>query len=281
MTGRAETRPAYKVACVQYEPVIGDVDGNLDRMEKHIRAAHAGGASVIVLPELADSGYVFNDKAELGRLAGAIPQGKSAMRFIAIARTLGVHIVSGLAERDDGTFYNSAILCGPEGYIGKFRKLHLWNREKLLFAPGDLGLPVFDTALGKIGIAICYDGWFPEIFRQMSLKGAELICIPTNWVPMPGQDRSVEPMANILHKAAAHSNVLYIACADRVGIERGQPFIGQSLIIGPTGRTIAGPAGYDTEQILSATVSPDELKTSRMLSELNDVIADRRPDVYG
>jgi len=277
----AESRPAFKVACVQFEPVIGNVAGNLASMERRIRAAHADGASVIVLPELADSGYVFNDLAEVGRLASPIPDGRSAERLTALARELGVHIVSGLAERDGETFYNSAIICGPEGYVGKFRKLHLWNREKLFFKPGDLGLPVFDTAVGKIGIAICYDGWFPEIFRQMTLKGAELVCIPTNWVPIPGQDRSMEPMANILHKAAAHSNAIYIACADRIGVERGQPFIGASLIIGPTGRTIAGPAGYDTEEILSATVSLGDLKTSRTLTERNDVISDRRPDVYG
>lgn len=281
MAGKAETRPAFKVACVQFEPTIGDVAGNLAAMAKRIRAAHREGASVIVLPELADSGYVFNDRDEVARLASPIPDGESARQLIALARELGVHIVSGLAERDGETFYNSAILCGPQGYIGKFRKLHLWNREKLFFKPGDLGLPVFDTALGKIGLAICYDGWFPEIFRQMTLNGAELVCVPTNWVPIPGQDRSMEPMANILHKAAAHSNAIYIACADRIGVERGQPFIGASLIIGPTGRPVAGPAGYDTEEILSATISLGDLKASRTLTERNDVIGDRRPDVYG
>ena len=281
MTVEAETRPALKIACVQFEPVIGDVAGNLAAMEKRIRAAHREGAAVIVLPELADSGYVFNDIEEVGRLAAPIPEGESSRRLIALAQELKLYIVSGLAERDGESFYNSAVLCGPKGYVGKFRKLHLWNREKLFFEPGNLGLPVFDTGIGKIGMAICYDGWFPEIFRQMALKGAELICIPTNWVPMPGQDRSVEPMANILHKAAAHSNAIYIACADRIGVERGQPFIGASLIVGPTGQPIAGPAGYDTEEILSATISLGDLKTSRTLSERNDVIADRRPDVYG
>ena len=165
--------------------------------------------------------------------------------------------------------------------IGKYRKLHLWNREKLFFQPGDLGLPVFDTSIGKVGVAICYDSWFPETFRQLTLNGAELVCIPTNWVPMPGQDRYSEPMANILHKAAAHVNAIYIACADRVGTERGQPFIGSSLIVGPTGRPIAGPASYDGEEILIADVSLRDIEESRKLSERNDVIGDRRPDVYG
>lgn len=281
MTAQSKTRPAIRVACIQFEPVFGDVAANLDQMEARIRTAHAQGASVMVLPELADTGYVFLDADEVGAHAAPIPGGRSAKRLIALAQELAIHIVSGLAERDGKSFFNSAILCGPDGYIGKYRKLHLWNREKLYFAPGDLGLPVFDTVLGRIGVVICYDGWFPEAFRQLAMSGAELVCIPTNWVPMPGQTREMEPMANILHKAAAHSNAIYIACADRVGTERGQPFIGSSLIIGPTGRPLAGPASYDGEETLIAEVVLDSVAESRKLSELNDVVGDRRPDVYG
>lgn len=281
LTAQAKARPAIKVACIQFEPVFGDVDANLGMMEKHIRKAHAQGAGVMILPELADTGYVFHDVDEVGAHAGPIPAGRSAKRLIALAQELKVHIASGLAERDGKSFFNSAILCGPDGYIGKYRKIHLWNREKLYFEPGDLGLPVFDTAIGKLGVAICYDGWFPETFRQMSFKGVELVLVPTNWVPMPGQTREMEPMANILHKAAAHSNAIYIACADRVGTERGQPFIGSSLIVGPTGRPIAGPASYDGEEILIAEVTLDSVADSRKLNERNDVLGDRRPDVYG
>ena len=263
MTEVAKARPAIKVACIQFEPVFGDVGANLATMEARIRAAHAQGASVMILPELADTGYVFHDVDELSLHAGPIPAGHSAQHLVALAKELKLHIVSGLAERDGKTFFNSAILCGPQGYIGKFRKLHLWNLEKLYFQPGDLGLPVFDTAIGKLGVAICYDGWFPETFRQLALQGAELVCIPTNWVPMPGQTREMEPMANILHKAAAHSNALYIACADRIGTERGQPFIGSSLIVGPTGRPLAGPASYDGDETLIAEVTLDAVAQSR------------------
>lgn len=281
MTALAKARPAIRIACIQFEPVFGDVGANLATMEARIRKAHAQGASVMILPELADTGYVFHDVDEVGLYAGPIPAGHSAQHLIALAQELSIHIVSGLAERDGKDFFNSAILCGPQGYIGNYRKLHLWNREKIYFQPGDLGLPVFDTAIGRLGVAICYDGWFPETFRQLALAGAELVCIPTNWVPMPGQTRDDEPMANILHKAAAHSNAIYIACADRVGTERGQPFIGSSLIIGPTGRPLAGPASYDDEAILIAEVALDAIAESRKLNERNDVIGDRRPDVYG
>lgn len=281
MTATAKARPAFKIACVQFEPVFGDVDANLAAMEARIRKAHRQGATVIVLPELADTGYVFHDIDEVAALTAPIPDGRSAQHLAALAAKLRLHIVSGLAEREGERFFNSAVLCGPEGYIGKYRKLHLWNREKLFFQPGDLGLPVFDTSIGRIGLAICYDGWFPETFRQLALNGARLVCVPTNWVPMPGQERGVEPMANILHKAAAHSNAVYIACADRIGVERGQPFIGSSLIVGPRGQPLAGPASYDGEEILIADVSLSDIEDSRRLSERNDVIGDRRPDVYG
>ena len=269
------------IACIQFEPKIGEVGANLDAIEDRVRQAHAKGARLIVLPELADSGYVFDSTEELAGLAQPIPDGKSAQRLIALAGELDVYIVSGLAEVADGTFYNSAMLCGPEGYIGTYRKMHLWYRENLFFEKGDLGLPVFETPLGKIGVAICYDGWFPETFRQLAMKGAEVICVPTNWVPMPDQDPEAEAMSNILHKAAAHSNGLFIACADRVGTERGQPFIGQSLILDATGWPLAGPASREDEAILYARITPGDVPSKRKLNEFNDIFGDRRSDVYG
>ncbi len=277
----SDREAGIKVACVQYQPVVGERDANLKAMEKLIREAAKRGANVVVLPELADSGYVFNDADELGQLAGAIPGGKSADALCALSKELGIYIVSGLAESEGEVFYNAAIITGPQGYIGKYRKLHLWNRENVFFKPGNLGLPVFSTEIGQIGVAICYDGWFPETFRQLTLKGAALVCIPTNWVPMIGNENRPEVMANILHKAAAHSNSIFIACADRVGVERGQPFEGRSLIVGPTGWPLAGPASPDGEEILIASISLDEAKTSRSLNAFNDVLGDRREDVYG
>lgn len=269
------------VACVQFGPRIGEVDANLRAIDAKVRSAAANGASVVVLPELADTGYVFNDKAELAGLADRIPGGRSATFLSALSEELGIVIVCGLAEQDGAAFYNSAVICGPGGYIGKYRKLHLWNRENLFFKPGDLGLPVFDTPFGRIGIVICYDGWFPETFRRLALGGAQLICVPTNWVPMPGNEHQPQAMANILHKAAAHSNGVYIACADRVGTERGQPFIGQSLIVDPQGWPLAGPASTADEEIISATVTLSNLDRYRELNEFNVVLSDRRSDIYG
>jgi len=278
---KTSTARTVTVATVQFEPIIGDRAGNLAAVERLAKAAKTQGAEIVVLPELADSGYTFRDGDEVAALAGPVPGGPSAETLRRLAEELGLYIVSGIAEQDGDRFYNSALLCGPEGYIGKYRKLHLWNNENRLFRKGDLGLPIFDLPFGRIGIAICYDGWFPETFRQLALAGAELVCVPTNWVPMAGAEGVPEPMANILHKAAAHTNGLYIACADRIGIERGQSFIGRSLIVGPQGWPISGPASADREEILLAQIDLSSVTETRTLNSFNHLLGDRRADVYG
>ncbi|MCT7667494.1 nitrilase family protein [Shinella kummerowiae] len=269
------------VAAVQFEPIVGEHARNLAAIDRLVRAAKAGGADIVVLPELADSGYNFADAEEVAALAGTVPGGPSADALCRLATDLSVYIVSGIAERDDDRFYNGAMICGPQGFIGKYRKLHLWNNEHRFFAKGDLGLPVFDLPFGRVGIAVCYDGWFPETFRELALAGAELVCVPTNWVPMAGAQDGAEPMANILHKAAAHSNGLFIACADRIGTERGQRFVGHSLIVGPQGWPVAGPASADREEILLATFDLSSVAKTRTLNSFNHLLGDRRADVYG
>ena len=273
-------RPLLQVSCIQFEPLIGDVVGNLARSSTLIRDAAASGSRLIVLPELANTGYVFESLEEAQGLAEPVPDGRSAQAWSALAQELGIHLVAGITERDGDALYNSALVTGPHGYVGTYRKSHLWDRENLFFVKGNLGFPVFDTALGKVGVAICYDGWFPETFRQLALRGAEIVCVPTNWVPMPDQPSNEPAMANVLHRAAAHSNGIFIACADRVGVERGQPFEGQSLIIGPRGWTLAGPASRDKPETLTARV--DLAAAGRKdLNAFNSLLRDRRADVYG
>ena len=193
------------IACVQMEPHVGAKHDNVTRAVRYIEAAAEHGAALIVLPELSNSGYVFADRDEAMSLAETLPDGETARAFGEAARRLGVHIVAGIAEREGGHLYNSALLTGPAGPIGVYRKLHLWNNEKRFFEPGDYGVPVFDTPLGRLAIAICYDGWFPETYRLAAMQGADIVCVPTNWVPIPGQDPNREAMANILCMAAAHS----------------------------------------------------------------------------
>lgn len=273
-------RPPIRVSCIQFEPEFGAVDANMARASDLVRAAAAEGGRLIVLPELASTGYVFESAAEAAALAEPVPDGPSTRAWAALAAELGVHIVAGIAESAGETLYNAAVIVGPEGYIGTYRKAHLWDQENVFFARGDLGFPVFDTALGKVGVAICYDGWFPETFRQLALAGAEIVCIPTNWVPMPDQPAGEAAMANTLHRAAAHSNGIFIACADRVGVERGQPFEGQSLIIGPKGWPLAGPASRDRTETVSALVDLDAAGR-KDLNAFNSLLRDRRADIYG
>jgi len=156
----------------------------------------------------------------------------------------------------------------------------LWAAENLFFEPGDLGFPVFKTPIGRIGVAICYDGWFPETFRLQALQGADIVCVPTNWVPIPGQEAGRPAMANILHQAAAHSNSLFIACADRVGTERGQLFEGQSVIVNCTGWLVAGPASRDRQEIIYGRVDLADARRKRNWNAFNQVLRDRRTDVY-
>ncbi|MXN50822.1 hydratase [Shinella sp. AETb1-6] len=271
---------ALKVASIQMEPVFGETAGNVARSIALLEEAAEKGARLAVLPELCNTGYVFESRSELRALAEEIPAGPSTAAWIEAARRLDMHIVAGITERDGEVFYNSAVIVGPSGYIGRYRKVHLWGEEALYFTPGDLGFPVFDTPVGKIGCQICYDCWFPESFRLAALQGAELMCVPTNWVPIPGQDPKREAMANILVMAAAHSNSLFIVAADRVGTERGQPFIGQSLIVSHTGWPAAGPASSDRQEVLVAEVNLADARRKRNWNDFNQVLRDRRTDVY-
>jgi N-carbamoylputrescine amidase len=276
----ADHETKIRIACIQMQPAMGKVEDNVAHSVGLIGHAVELGAKLIVLPELSNTGYMFQSREEAIALSEPIPDGPTVKAWSEIAAKHGLHLVAGICERDGNKLFNSAVLLGPNGYIGTFRKVHLWNEENLYFEPGDLGFPVFHTAIGRIGMAICYDGWFPETYRLAALQGADIVCVPTNWVPIPGQAKGREAMANILAMAAAHSNSLYIACADRVGTERGQLFEGQSLIVGHTGWPVAGPASRDKEEILTADVALGEARRARNWNAFNQVLRDRRSDVY-
>lgn len=265
------------------EPKIGEKDRNVDKTCRLIGEAAQAGASLIVLPELCSTGYVFNTREEAFRLAEPIPEGATVKTWVKKAKENKIHIVAGIAEQSGPKLFNSAVLIGPEGVLGTYRKLHLWCEEKLFFAPGDLGLPVFDLPFGRLGILICYDLWFPENARILTLQGADIICSPTNWVPSskPIYDEADRCMANYLAIATANSNAVHIACADRVGIERGQPFEGRSIIVAPSGLTLAGPASRSEEETLLAEVNVVDSRRLKSRSSLNDLFRDRRTDVYG
>lgn len=269
------------VACIQTEPVIGDKARNVRDTLDRVAAAAAAGANLVVLPELCNTGYVFETREEAFALAETIPDGETTAAWMQAAARHGITVVAGITEREGDVLYNSAVVVGPRGFIGRYRKNHLWAAENLFFEPGNLGVPVFRIGAGRISVAICYDIWFPETFRLAALQGADLLCVPTNWVPMPRQPSHLPVMANILAMGGAHANSMFVACADRVGVERGQPFLGNSVIAGHDGWPLAGPASADRPEMILAHMNLADARRKRTLNDFNQLLRDRRTDVYG
>ncbi|MFJ4434228.1 nitrilase family protein [Pseudomonas sp. NPDC089395] len=273
-----------RIAVIQYDPQVGleHADGNLNKGLAMARRAVSEGANLIVLPELANTGYTFDSRVEAYAHAEPLEGGPSVQAWAAFAREHQLYLAAGFAERDGLRLYDSAVLFGPEGRLGHYRKAHLWNREKLWFTPGDLGFPVFETPIGRVGLLICWDIWFPEVPRLMASQGADIICSLNNWVwtPPPLFDQAGRCMASYLTMTAAHVNTLYIAAANRIGSERGGRFLGCSLIAGPHGWPIGEVASADDECIVYADVDLSAARPAPIWNSLNDLQRDRRTDLY-
>jgi N-carbamoylputrescine amidase len=277
-----ERQPGHEstvtVAAIQTRAVTGDKQANNERAMELVHEACDRGASVLVLPELGNSGYVFNTRAEVAEVAEPAFGGETTELWASVARERDVYICGGLAEVDGGRFYNSGVLIGPQGLVGRYRKVHLWDEEKLFFEPGDLGLNVFQLPFGRVAMMICYDGWHPEVARILKLKGADVILDPTCWVLVPDVVTPENPVSAYVHLAAAHVNSLYIVCADQCGIERGCTFLGRSCIAGPAG-FVAGPGGFEQPEILLAKINPVQARYHNWTALANP-FADRRTDLF-
>ncbi|WP_349976401.1 nitrilase family protein [Pseudomonas sp. WHRI 8519] len=273
-----------KVAVIQFDPQVGleNRNANLKRGLALARRAAREGAGLIVLPELADTGYTFQSRAEAYAHAQTLQDGPSLQAWADFAQKQQVYLAAGFAERDGLKLYDSAVLFGPGGMLGHYRKAHLWNQEKLWFTPGDLGFPVFETPIGRIGLLICWDIWFPEVPRLMAAQGADILCSLNNWVwtPPPLFDVAGRCMASYLTMTAAHVNNVYIAAANRIGSERGGRFLGCSLIAGTNGWPIGEMASADHETILYADVDLSAARSAPIWNSLNDLPRDRRTDLY-
>jgi len=256
------------------------VEKNISNQLDMIKTAVASGAKLVVLPECSTTGWVFESKEEVGSVAELVPSGPTCQKWLEICRENEIYVVAGIVELEGSAVYNASVLFGPSGLIGKFRKVHLWWIEKELYTPGNLGFPVFDTPLGRIGMHICYDGWFSEAYRLPALHQADLLCVPANWVPVPEQKSALPVMANMLCMTNAHINLMYVAAASRVGVERGQVFIGNSVIADHSGWPLAGPASSTEEEMISAVIDPIGTRADRIGNTFNQPLADRRTDVY-
>jgi predicted amidohydrolase len=267
-----------RVAGVQMDVELGAVGVNLDRIESRLTEAAGEGAKLVVFPECAATGYCFQSADEARELAEEIP-GPITERVAAMCRGLDAHVVFGMIERDGERLFNAAVLVGPGGVLGSYRKIHLpYLGLDMFTTPGDRLFRVDHVADVRIGMLICYDGSFPESARSLSLLGADVVVLPTNWPP--GAETTAEYVTN----ARAVENNVYFMAVNRVGVERGFRFIGHSKIAGPFGNTLAEARGTD-EAILYAEIDPHKARRKHLVRVPGkheiDRMADRRPEMYG
>lgn len=266
------------VACCQLRPVLGDNAANLAMTTAAIREAAATGAQVVVLPELVSSGYAFTSPQEAAMHAEPA-DGPTVTAWAALARELGIVIVGGFCERDsDGEPRNSAVLIDASGVRAVYRKVHLWDRERLLFKPGEAPPPVVQTPFGRIAVVICYDMEFPEWVRVAALAGAQLLCAPVNW-PLYPRPEGERPGEVVRLQADAAMNRMFIAACDRVGEERGVDWLGGSTIVDADGWPLAGATSSSAQGIITATCDL-AAADDKHIGGLSDAFGDRRPDLY-
>jgi predicted amidohydrolase len=265
------------IAGVQMEPKIFEKENNLERIINLSREAHKKGARLVVFPECALTGYIFFNLQEAQPMAEAIP-GPSTDRIQKICKELDFLVLVGLIEKEGNECFNSAVLIGGEGVIGKYRKIHLPFLGLDRFVKrGDIPFKVYDTKLGKLGWVICYDQSFPETIRILAIKGAEIVALLTNW------PEGVEATSRYIVPARAVENRINYIAVNRVGRERGFRFIGESKIIDYSGKILA-EASSDREEILYAEVDLEKAREKRQVfipGELElDRLKDRRPEFY-
>lgn len=244
-----------------------------------IREAAVQGARLIVLPELCTTGYRFESAAEARDLAQPAAGG-ALDDWIEEADRADAVIVGGFAEIDErGSLYNSAALVEGSGVMTVYRKTHLWDFEREVFQAGFEPAPVVETPIGRVGVSVCYDLFFPELTRALALRGADIVVVPTNAPSATAGADARDTIGVCIARAAAHVNRVFVAVCDRYGEERGQRWVGRSTIVEPDGELIAGPPGDRACTLLAdcdLTVSRDK----RWTGTSNDALGDRRPDLY-
>ncbi len=266
-----------KIAVVQLDCVLGDLEANLQKIERYVATAGAQGASFVVIPELGTTGYFVSDR--LDEFAETVP-GPTTERLGAMARAHNTYVVCGMIERDgDGRFYNASVMLSPQGkLVGSYRKVHMFSVEKQFFTPGDQAA-VFDTEFGRVALTICYDLVFPEYIRSLVLQGAELILNSTNWITDDWQTGKGWGGEVVSHLAATRAleNTIHVAMADRVGVEEGWKSLGHSCVCAPSGGFLARIE--EGEGIATAAVSLDSPEWEKWRS-LATYLPDRRVDLY-
>jgi len=260
-----------RVGFIQFNPVFGDHAVNLETMKRLVSSVEA---DLIVLPELATTGYAFTSKEELSRIAEPFESSPSLDVLQAVAQERDCALVTGFGEIDGDRLFNSSALLTPDGDRKLYRKIHLFGAENLFFSPGDIPFAAHTFRDVKLGMMICFDWFFPESMRTLALKGAQIICHPVNfvlpWGPKAMTVRSLE-------------NHVFSITANRYGTEaRGVhsfKFIGMSQIVSTTGETLASAPG-EGESATVVEIDPAQALNKR-LNQFNNLFENRRPEFYG
>jgi predicted amidohydrolase len=265
-----------QVAVAQIDPQLGEKERNLATCVARMDEAAAAGAQLLVLPECAIPGYMFDSGEEAMPYAEEIP-GPATEALEREASRLALYVVCGLLERDGDALRNAAVLVGPDGLIGTYRKTHLpFLGVDRFVVPGD-ELRVYETPLGRIGIEICYDLRFPEVTRTLALRGADIVAHPTNF-PMAAKIQT-----ELITVARAAENRIYLLTANRCGKERRGEFCGRSQIVDPFGVRLAETDEY-TQTLLVGEVDLEKARDKDYVIpgeyELY-LFGHRRPELYG
>lgn len=255
-----------KAAAIQFDITFGEIDRNLSKVEAALDRVAKQDVKLAVLPEMWSAGYDYKrlarHAAETPRVLAALCQQTAELKLV---------VVGSLPEQDGSKIYNTAYVVDRGRLVGSYRKLHMFSTmgEDRFLSPGDRTL-VVPTSVGRLGIAICYDLRFPELFRKMALEGAEIICLPAEW-PKPRQDHW-----RTLLRARAMENQLFVVATNCCGIQDKLDFFGMSLLLSVRGEVLA--EGGDIDEELIATFDYQEMVDYRAQIRCYD---DRRPEVYG
>jgi len=258
------------IGFLQLRPKFGAVKENVRSAKSLLKNLTD---TTVVLPELFSTGYLFRSKDEVARLSETVATGYTVGEFKKLAKQKNLNIVFGMAEKKARKYYNSSILVTPAGKVFSYQKVHLFDREKLFFTPGSGAFAVHSVEGGKLGMMVCFDWFFPEVARILALKGAHVICHPSNlvlpWCQDAMRTRSVE-------------NRVFSITSNRIGNEkRGNvslTFTGHSQIVNPKGEVLA-KGGERSESLKVAEINPADAEDKHVTPN-NDLFTDRKIGLY-
>ncbi len=258
-----------RIGFLQLRPKFGATKKNV---KKVITLLSRVSDATIVLPELFNTGYLFRNKEELASLAERIPGGYTVTELKKIAKLKRLNLIFGMAQKAQRKYYNAAVYVSEKGKVEVYQKVHLFEREKLFFTRGK-SLKVISSGEAKLGIMICFDWIFPEVSRSLTLKGAQILCHPSNLIL---------PYAQAAMKTRCIENRVFAITANRIGTERmgtgSLTFTGGSQVVDPTGEVIVS-AGDRSESLKVIDVNIEEAK-NKNVTPANNIIDDRVPSLY-